>query len=143
LMAQGSAAQQTLSLEVKAVTKIAVSGNPGSLILSDAAAGSSLLTVQDQSTSYSVTTNLDNMKIVASIDSPMPLGTRLMMNMGSGKGYSSGLVDISSATVPVDVVTGITKGGELAQPISYVFAADPVVGSIPSQSRVITLTLTN
>lgn len=142
LYAQGIA-QQSVSLEVKAVTKIAVSGNPGSLILSDAVAGASLMSVEDQSTSYSITTNLDDMKIVVSIDSPMPAGTRLMMNVASAKGASAGLVDISDATSPVDAVTGISRGSESAQPISYVFAADASVGSVPAQSRTITLTLTN
>ncbi|GJQ20765.1 MAG: hypothetical protein HBSIN02_11200 [Bacteroidia bacterium] len=142
LHAQGTA-QQSVSLEVKAVTKIAVSGNPGSLILSDAVAGASLMSVEDQSTSYSVTTNLDNMKIVVSIDNPMPTGTRLMVNVASTRGFSAGLVDISNATSPVDAVTGISRGSESAQPISYVFAADASVGSVPTQSRTITLTLTN
>jgi len=136
-------AQQSVSLEVRAVTKIAVSGNPGSLILSDAVAGSSVMSAEDQSTSYSVTTNLDNMKIVVSIDSPMPAGTRLMMNVASARGVSTGLVDISNATSPIDAVTGISRGSESAQPISYVFAADASVGSVPTQSRTITLTLTN
>lgn len=142
LHAQGTA-QQSVSLAVMAVTKIAVSGNPGSLVLSDAVAGSPEMSAEDRSTTYSLTTNLDNMKIVASIDSPMPAGTRLMMNMESVRGLSSGLVDISSATTPVDVVTGLTKGSESARQIAYVFSADAAVGAVPSQSRTITLTLTN
>lgn len=142
LHAQGSA-QQSVSLTVMPVTKIAVSGNPGSLVLSDAVAGSAEMSAEDRSTTYSVTTNLDNMKIVTSIDNPMPAGTRLMMNMESTKGLSQGLVDISSATTPVDVVTGLGRGSESARQIAYLFTADAAVGAVPSQSRTITLTLTN
>lgn len=142
LQAQGTA-QQSVSLAVMAVTKIAVSGNPGSLVLSNAVAGSPEMSAEDRSTTYSVTTNLDNMKIVASIDNPMPAGTRLMVNMESVRGLSSGLVDLSSATTPVDVVTGLSRGSESARQIAYVFSADAAVGAVPSQSRTITLTLTN
>ncbi|HLE32227.1 MAG TPA: hypothetical protein VJB38_06455, partial [Bacteroidota bacterium] len=64
-------ANQSVTLQVQAVTKIAVSGNPGALVISDAVAGSDLTSVSDNTTSYNITTNTDNMKIVASINSPM------------------------------------------------------------------------
>ena len=143
LLAQGSTATQSLTLEVKPVTKLSVSGNPGSLIISDALAGDTEMSVQDHSTSYNLTTNLDNMKISASIDNPMPFGTKLMLSLGSASGSSAGLVDISIATLPVNVVTGISRGTESGQSIAYVFTADAQVGEVPSQSRTITLTLTN
>lgn len=143
ITAQGSTASQAVTLEVQPVTKLSVSGNPGALIISDAAAGISQMSVQDNSTSYNMTSNLDAVKIVASIDNPMPAGTQLLVNIASTKGASAGLVDISTATSAVNVVTGINKGTELGQSISYVFAASADVGGIPSQTRTITLTLTN
>lgn len=139
---QGSASQ-SVTLQVQPVTKLGVSGNPGSLVISDAVAGVSTMSVQDNSSAYSLTTNLDNMKIVASIDNPMPAGTRLMMNLASANGISAGLVDVSNATLPVNVVTGIGRGAQSGQTIAYVFSADAEVGGIPSQTRTITLTLTN
>ena len=142
MFGQGSAAQ-SVTLQVQPVTKLGVSGNPGSLVISDAQAGVSEMSVEDNSTAYSLTTNLDNMKIVASIDSPMPAGTRLLMNLASSGGTSAGLVEVSNATLPVDVVTGIGKGAQVSQSIAYVFSADAEVGGIPSQTRTITLTLTN
>lgn len=138
-----STAIQSVSLEVRPVTKIAVSGNPGSLIISDATAGLPDMSVQDNTTSYSITTNLDAMKIVASIDNPMPAGTRLELNIASISGASAGLVDVSNASSPVNVVTGINKGVDASQTITYVFSADAEAGGISPQSRVITLTLTN
>lgn len=143
LAAQGSTASQSVTLEVLPVSKISVSGNPGSLIISDVPAGISQMSVQDNSTSYSMTTNLDNMKIVASIDNPMPAGTQLLLNMASTSGVSVGSVDISAATSAVNVVTGISKGIQVGQSISYVFSASAEIGGIPSQTRTITLTLTN
>jgi len=140
--AQG-VATQSLTLQVQPVTKIAVSGNPNALIITDAVAGSDLTSVSDNSTSYSITTNTDNMKIVASINAAMPAGTRLMLQLGSNRGTSLGSMDISNALSPVDLVTGIGKGSDQNQTISYVFGANADIPSIPSDSRVITLTLSN
>lgn len=136
-------ASQSVTLQVQAVTKISVSGNPGALVISDAVAGANLTPATDNSTNYNITTNADNMKIVASISSPMPTGTQLLMQLASSKGTSLGSRDLSNAVSPVDVVTGIAKGSDLNQTISYVFAANADVAAIPSDSRTITLTLTN
>lgn len=139
----GSSVVQTLNIEVKPITKIAVSGNPGALYITDASAGSDVLTVSDNNSNYSMMTNLDNMKIVASINDAMPAGTRLMMKLESSKGSSNGFVDVSSAMSPVEVVTALGKGSDLNQSITYTFAANASVGQINVDSRVVTLTLTN
>ncbi|MBF8296371.1 MAG: hypothetical protein HW389_2916 [Bacteroidetes bacterium] len=139
----GSSVVQTLNIEVKPITKIAVSGNPGALYITDASAGSDVLSVSDNNSNYSMMTNLDNMKIVASINNPMPEGTRLMMKLESSKGSSNGFVDVSSAMSPVEVVTALGKGSDLNQSITYTFAANASIGQINVDSRVVTLTLTN
>ena len=139
----GSSVVQTLNIEVKPITKLAVSGNPGALYITDASAGSDVLSVSDNNSNYSMMTNLDNMKIVASINNPMPEGTRLMMKLESSKGSSSGLVDVSNAMSPVEVVTALGKGSDLNQSITYTFAANASIGQLNVDSRVVTLTLTN
>ena len=139
----GSSVVQTLTVEVKPITKIAVNGNPGALYIIDSATGSDVLAVSDNQSKYSMMTNLDNMKIVASINSPMPAGTRLMVKLESTKGLSNGFVDVSSATSPVEVVSGLAKGSDLDQTITYTFAANASVGQISADARVVTLTLTN
>lgn len=139
----GSSVVQTLTVEVRPITKIAVSGNPGALYITDANAGSEDLSVSDNNSKYSMMTNLDNMKIVASINSPMPVGTHLMVKLGSSKGLSNGFVDVSNAMSPVDVVSGLGKGSDLDQTITYTFAANASVGQIDADARVVTLTLTN
>ena len=83
------------------------------------------------------------MKVVASINQQMPTGTQLMVALSSSKGNSVGTVDISNAMSPVNVVTGIRKGTEANQRITYIFAANATVGEIPQESRTITLTLTD
>jgi hypothetical protein len=139
----GTTATQVVTIEVKPITKISVMGNPSPLIITDAIAGSELTSVEDQNSKYNVTTNLDNMKIVASIDSKMPEGTKLLINLGSSRANSAGLVDLTKATTPVDVVTGFSRGTDQNQTIKYVFAANSDIGEIASQSRTITLTLTD
>jgi len=136
-------ANQSVTLQVQAVTKISVSGNPNTLVISDAVAGSDLTPATDNTTSYNITTNTDNMKIVASISSVMPSGTRLLMQLASNRGTSTGSMDVSNAVSPVDLVTGISKGSDQNQVITYVFEANADVPAIASDSRTVILTLTN
>jgi hypothetical protein len=139
----GTSVTQRLTIEVKPITKIGVTGDPGSLLIMDATRSSDVQVVSDKSSKYSMLTNLDNMKIVASINNPMPSGTKLMLQLESSRGLSDGLVDVSNAMSPVEVVKALGKGSDLNQTITYTFAADASVGQINSDSRVITLTLTN
>lgn len=143
LAQDGSTASQMVTLEVKPVTKISVSGDPGTLIIADALPGVEKSSVSDENSTYSITTNLESMKIVASINAPMPSGTRLMLALNSSKAISSGVVDISSALTSVNVVTGIGKTSEHNQTIRYTFEAGAEAGEIETDSRIITLTLTN
>jgi hypothetical protein len=139
----GSSVSQRVTVEVKPMTQIAVTGNPGPLFVTDMGSGSDALSVTDNSTKYSMLTNLESMKIVASINGPMPQGTRLMVKLETNAGLSNGFVDVSNASTPVDVVTGINKGSDRNQSITYAFAADPSVTQVSADSRVVTLTLTN
>jgi hypothetical protein len=136
-------ATQSVTLEVKAISKISVAGSLSPLIIKDDARGSDLTSISDANTKYSLTTNIDNMKIVASINDRMPHGTKLMIKLASSKAASNGTVDLSNAMAPVNVVTGINKGSEIDQTISYTFAANADVNEIPTTSRMVTLTLTN
>jgi hypothetical protein len=142
-LAQSSTVTQSVTIEVKPITKIAVSGNPGPLFVTEMEGGAGVLSVSDNSTRYSMLTNLENMKIVASINGPMPQGTKLMLKLETSVGQSNGFVDVSNASTPVDVVTAINKGSDRNQSITYAFAADPSANQISSDSRVVTLTLTN
>ena len=133
-------ARQALTIGVMPIVHLRVSGNPGPLIINDVRGGPA--TVSDGKTSYSIAANIDHLKIVASLKEAMPKGTQLLISMKSSKGISRGVVDISSALSPVDVVTGIRKGAERDQAITYTFAAGTAAGEIESGSRVVVLTLT-
>ncbi len=139
----GSSVTQSVTIAVEPITTISVSGDPGPLIISDATPDSHSLAVSDNHSTYSLTTNIDMMKIVASINDRMPDGTRLTVTLSSSKGRSAGAVDISGATSPVDVVTGLGRCSTKNESISYTFAAGEGIDDVPLQSRVVTLTLTD
>jgi len=141
--AGNSSVSQTVTIEVKPIARLSVTGTADPLIINEAVPGSNLSTVSDENTKYNLITNLDNMKIVASINDRMPAGTKLMVKLSSSKAASMGLIDLSGALSPVDVVTGLSRVSEVNQSISYAFAANPDVYEIPTQTRIVTLTLTN
>jgi len=145
-MAQATA-NQTLSLAVNAVYKIAVTGNPGSLTITTGTAGNNALTsVSDNSTKYSVTQNVaGTVKVTANLDAALSAGYQLQLNLASGLGTSAGTVDIS-ATTPgsaVNVVSNVGMGADANQVITYTFGANASAGTLSSTSKVVTLTLTN
>ncbi|MEX2115907.1 MAG: hypothetical protein WEB37_03400 [Bacteroidota bacterium] len=142
-----STATQSVTLAVNTVYKIATSGNPGPLTITDATAGVDALTsVSDNSTTYSITQNFGNtVKITAHMDAVLAAGYTLELNLASIKGTSAGVTDISNATSgsAVDVVTTIQRGADAGQGIGYTFSATATAGTLSSTTRTITLTLTN
>jgi len=105
---------QTVSLAVNAVYKIATSGNPGGLTITTGTAGTNALsTVSDNTSTYSITQNVaGTVKVTANLDAALSAGYTLQLNLASSKGTSAGTVDISNTTpgAAVNVVTGICDG---------------------------------
>ena len=145
-MAQASA-NQTLTLGVSAVYKIATSGDPSALTINNGTAGvDALAPATDNSTTYSITQNVANtVKITANMDAVLPAGYTLLLSLASTKGTSAGSVDISNATSgsAVDIVTAINRGADAGQAIGYTFSANASAGMLSSTTRTVTLTLTN
>ncbi len=142
-----STATQSVNLTVSTVYKISTSGNPSALTVTTGTAGTDALTsVSDNSTTYSITQNFGNtVKITANLDAVLQAGYTLNLNMASTKGTSAGSVNISNATSgsALSVVTGINRGADAGQTISYTFAALASAGMLTSTTRTVTLTLTN
>jgi hypothetical protein len=138
-VAQAQTSTQNVTFQVNAVNQIAVAGSP-SLTVNTATAGSAP-TAATASATWAVTTNQSNAKITASLDSDMPSGLTLSVNMGAPTGASSaGATALSSASV--DVVTGITKLAEGALSIGYSLSATTAAGVVSSTSRTVTYTIT-
>ncbi len=142
LHAQRSATQH-LTLEVRSITRLVVSHDPGPLVITRTSDAATRQAVSDQNTRYSILTTRENMKISASIDRQLPQGTSLKISLKSSKGVSTGDVDLSHATAPQEVVRSIGRGADRDQSITYTFAADAGVREMPTEDRLVTLTLTD
>ena len=144
--AQSSAAQN-VTLTVNTVYKISTSGNPSSMTVTTGTAGTDALSsVSDNSTTYSITQNFGNtVKVAANLDAALAAGYTLQINMASTKGTSTGTMDISNATSgsAVDVVTGVNRGADAGQMITYTFSALASAGMLSSTNKTVTFTLTN
>jgi len=142
-----ASANQNVTLGVNAIYRIAISGDPAPLIITDGIAGNdNLVPVTDNSTDYSITQNVGNtLKITAEIDVALASGYTLEVNLTSTKGTSLGDVDISNSMSgsAVDVVTAIARGADANKTIGYTFSATASAGEMPATTRVVTLTLTN
>jgi hypothetical protein len=142
-----ASANQSLSLAVNTIYKISTSGSPGALTVATGTAGTDALTsVSDNSTTYSITQNFGNtVKVTANLDVALSAGYALNIALASVKGTSAGSVDISNATSgsALSVVTGIAKGADAGQSITYTFSALASAGTLSSTAKTVTLTLTN
>ncbi|MEK6649718.1 MAG: hypothetical protein AABY75_01965 [Bacteroidota bacterium] len=134
-------ATQTVNLTVNSIYKLAVSGNPGALTISDMVVGASSASTSDASSNYSMTTNVANSRMTAQMDAALPAGLTLTIALVGGNGTTAGTVDVSDGTAK-NVVTAIARGAANAQTITYGFTADASAGAFTG-SRVVTLTLTN
>ncbi len=137
--AQAQNATQNVTFQVNAINQITVTGSP-SLIISTATAGSAP-TAATGSGNWAVTTNQSNAKVTAELDSDMPAGLTLTVNLGAPSGaLSAGVVTLTSASV--DVVTGITKQAAGALSVGYSLSATTAAGVVSSTSRTVTYTIT-
>ncbi len=135
-------AEQTVTFEVQATNAISVSGSP-TLTISTATAGSQPTDYTDSSTAkYNITTNETGKKITAKIDSNMPTGTTLKVNLTApSTGTSAGAQELTETAI--DVVTGIGQVAESNLPITYTFSATVSAGVVTSSTRTVTFTLTS
>lgn len=138
----GSTATQTVTYQVAAINEASVSGDPEALTVSTATAGSEPNDATDSSTSYAITTNGTNKKITGSINTDMPTGTTLKINLAAPTGGTS-LGDVALSTAAADLVTGISKKKGSSLAITYKFSATVEAGEITSATKTVTLTISS
>ena len=130
---------QVVSFQVNAVNQIAFSGSP-SLTINTATAGSDL-TAATATANWAVTTNQTGAKISASLDSDMPSGLVLTVDLTApATASSAGVKTLSSASV--DLVTGITKLAAGSLGVGYSLTASASAGVVSSTTRTVTYTIT-
>lgn len=137
-------ATQTVTYEVQEIALVDVSGSPGAMTITAATPGEAPTPVTDATTTYSVTNNAgtDSKKITAAINTDMPTGVTLAVELAAPTGgTSAGKVSLSSAAAPV--VTGIDNVSETGKIITYTLSATAAAGKVTSASKTVTFTITN
>ena len=125
------------------VTILTVSGSPPPFVVSAAIAG-------NQPTSLSSTLSYfvkakhpaGSQRIAAQLDSPMPAGTTLTLSMvAPPSAISMGAVSLDMT--PRDILISVDKENGNTYGMTYVFSATVAAGVVPSQTRTVTLTMSN
>ncbi len=132
-----------ISIEVQPINEISITGSSVSLIISSATPGSQPSPVTDIA-SYDISTNCGTnaKRIIASIDSDMPSGTTLEIQLDAPSGASSqGFVVLSSTSS--NVVTGIDSSAGSNLNITARFSATVEAGIVAYSNKTLTLTLSD
>ena len=129
-----------MTYEVQAINEIGVSGNPGALIINAATAGSAPDAVTDATTTWAVTTNEETKKITAAINTAMPSGLTLTVNLGAPTGATSAGA-VTLGTTAADVVTSISTLNESSLGITYQLSATSAAGVVASANKTVTFTI--
>ena len=136
----GQSDTATVNYEVTAINELSIDNGGVSLIVHTAGAGSE----PDEATgntTYDITTNGSDMKIVAQLESDMPPGTSFMIQVGAPTGGSFQGEKTLSRTSATVVVTEISKVAEEGLGITYRFSATVAAGIIPQTTNIVTFTL--
>ncbi|MFA6916314.1 MAG: hypothetical protein WC222_07940 [Parachlamydiales bacterium] len=113
---------------------IAVSGNPGTFVFAVPAAGSQPANLVDTSTTYSASTLSLARKITGQLNTNMPTGMTLAIELQAPLiGTSQGSVTMS--TTPADLITGmilltLQSGLQITYTMTATVQASPVTNSV-------------
>jgi hypothetical protein len=80
-------------------------------------------------------------KIQAQIDSPMPVGTTLTLNMAAPGSNGQSVGPVALTTTPQNVLINVDKENGSTYGMTYTFTATAAAGVVPSQTRTVTLTM--
>lgn len=121
------------------LNSISISGNPQTLVINTAIAGSDPTSVTDTSTTYSWGTLLGT-KIIGKINSNMPSGVTLKVKLDSSEGSSQGFVTMTTTnTTLVSSLPILNEGNGLT--ISYQLSATKNAAPVTNATRTLTLTI--
>jgi hypothetical protein len=134
----GGTADQSVTLEVKAINEIAFNGSP-SITINSASAGGAPVS-QSANATYDITTNETNKKVTASLDADLPAGFTLSASLAAPSGATSaGAVDLGFTGH--DVVTGISTVSATGLNVTYTLTATAAAGVLPSATHTVTYTI--
>lgn len=134
-----SAQTATATYEVKSIEEMAVSGNPAALVIDNATKLKDGVT--DATTTWNVTSNRTGTKVSAAINTAMPTGVTLTVNLTGPTGATSNGA-VALGITAAELVTGITKVQESALTVTYGLKATPSAGIVASATKTVTYTIT-
>ena len=122
-------------------TILTVSGSPTPFTVTTAIAGSQPTSITSNLTYFIKAKHpAGAQKIQAQLDSPMPAGTTLTLQMVASPGATS-MGAVSLDATPRDIVVNIDKENGSTYAMTYTFSATVAAGVVPSQTRTVTLTM--
>jgi hypothetical protein len=120
---------------------LSVSGSPSTLRVQTAVAGGAPVAVTDATTTYTLNSgNAKHSKIVGRLNSEMPAGVTLTITL-QPPSRSNGEGAVTLSTINSDLVTSIEKHTKMTGSISYELSASLSAGIVPTQSRIVILTV--
>jgi len=131
----------SVSFTIDPINEINIAGTSLTLTVNAAVAGSQP-TQASQSTTYSISTNCtaNSKKLTAAINSAMPSGVTLSLNVAAPTGASStGPTTITN--VAANVVTGIDAVAQSNLAMTFYLNATAAAGVVSASSKTLTLTL--
>jgi len=131
----------SVSFTIDPINEINIAGTSLTLRVNAAVAGSQPTQVS-QSTTYSISTNCvaNTKKLTAAINSAMPAGLTLSINVTAPTGaVSSGTTVITN--VAANVVTGIDAVAQSDLAVTFYLNATAAAGVVSAASKTLTLTL--
>lgn len=133
-------APATLTYTIGSINAITVSGNPGTLTINSAVAGSAPTNAVDATTTYAVTTNNTAIKVTAALSSNMPSGVTLTASLVAPTGATSaGAVSLS--TTSQSLVTGIANIAQSGLSITYTLSATVSAAQVTNATNTVTYTI--
>lgn len=133
-------ATATVTYTIGSIDSITVSGNPGTLTINTATAGSTPTNAVDATTTYAVTTNNTARKVTGQVASTMPAGTTLSVNLAAPTGATSAGA-VALTTTAQSLVTAIANLAQASLAITYTLAATVSAAQVTAATNTVTYTI--
>lgn len=135
-----AAQTQTVSYEVKPINQMSVSNTAINLVVNTAVAGSAPTPATDAATTWAITTNQTGTKVTGAINTAMPDGVTLSVQLANPT-LATSAGPVALGITALDLVTGITKLNESGKVVTYKLSATSLAGVVLAASKTVTFTV--
>mgnify|MGYP006890124141 FL=1 len=126
---------------IEAALSISITGNPSTMTINSGTAGQNPNPATNSSRTYSVSTDTTIRKITGKINSSMPSGVTLAINLAAPTGATS-LGSVAMTTTIQDLVTGIPIFTiSSGRTMTYTLSATASAAAVTNNTRTVTYTV--